>query len=306
MTDKLNDKLKGMLLGLAVGDAVGTTNEFKHNPLPIDDMVGGGPFKLNAGEWTDDTSMALCLADSLISRDGFDPSDQMVRYVSWYKHGHNSVNGVCFDIGGTTSRALDKFILTGEPYCGDTMNSTAGNGSLMRLAPVIMYYWNDREKAKEYAEKSSFTTHGAPQCVSACKLFCDLIFCILDGKYSKEDGFDIGVVEHSYHPRIKELMNYNYTITPRESINPSGYVVDSLEAAVWCFENSSTFKEGCLLAANLGGDADTIAAIYGQLAGAYYGMSAIPSEWLDKLAWKDHIETIADILINKKENINNG
>ncbi|MBI5568201.1 MAG: ADP-ribosylglycohydrolase family protein [Chloroflexi bacterium] len=141
----LRDRFVGCLLGLAVGDALGTTLEFKSPGTfaPIDDMVGGGPFDLKPGEWTDDTSMALCVAESLIERPAFDPIDQLERYVRWWREGYLSSNGVCFDTGSTVRSALTRFKQTHDPYCDSTDPNTAGNGSLMRLAPVPMRYAKD-------------------------------------------------------------------------------------------------------------------------------------------------------------------
>ena len=137
----LLDRFRGALLGLAAADAVGTTLEFRPpgSFAPIADMVGGGPFNLLPGQWTDDTSMALCLAASLVERDGFDAADQMARYVRWRDEGYMSSNGRCFDIGGTVSAALHRFEQTGEPFAGSTDPRSAGNGSIMRLAPVPLF-----------------------------------------------------------------------------------------------------------------------------------------------------------------------
>jgi len=156
MVDK--NKIRGSLLGLAVGDALGTTLEFR---VPgtfqkIADMVGGGPFHLNPGEWTDDTSMALCLAESLIEVGGFDPVDQLKRYMLWFREGHLSSNGDVFDVGMTVTRALRLFSLTQKPYCGPTDPDTAGNGSLMRLAPVPLYFAENPKEAIERSGESSW------------------------------------------------------------------------------------------------------------------------------------------------------
>ncbi len=134
----LIDRYRGAPLGLAAGDALGTTVEFRHPGTfePLTDIVGGGQFDLAAGEWTDDTSMALCLAESLLERNGFDPVDQLQRYVRWFRHGHHSSTGTCFDIGNTVRDALLRFERSGEPWCGSTDPQSAGNGSLMRLAPI--------------------------------------------------------------------------------------------------------------------------------------------------------------------------
>jgi hypothetical protein len=181
------DRYRGSLLGLAAGDALGTTLEFRRpgSFRPISDMVGGGPFNLNPGEWTDDTSMALCLAKSPIQCGGFDPADQMRRYVRWYREGHLSSNGRCFDIGGTVRSALSGFERTRDPYSGSTDPHSAGNGSLMRLAPVPLFYAAHPEEAIERAADSSRTTHGARTAVDACWYFAGLIVGGLHGE-SKE------------------------------------------------------------------------------------------------------------------------
>ncbi len=274
------ERARGALLGLAVGDALGATNEFTSHPPPIDGMVGGGPFNLEPGQWTDDTSMAFCLADSLIACGGFDAHDQMERYVGWWREGENSVRGRCFDIGITTREALDRFRQTGDPYSGDTDPYTAGNGSLMRLAPVPIFYHRDPAALDRYAADSSRTTHAAPEAVEACVTYARLIAAALRGA-SKEEIFQLLPA---------------WTPKPPGRLKPSGYVVDSLEAALNCFHQTGSFRDGCLMAANLGGDSDTIAAIYVQLAGAHYGESGIPAGWLECLAWRPAIAARAEQL----------
>jgi ADP-ribosylglycohydrolase len=182
------DRFRGCLLGLAVGDAVGTTLEFKPpgSFKPITGMIGGGPFRLKPGEWTDDTSMALCLATSLIEKNCFDPKDQMDRYYRWWKEGYLSSNGRCFDIGQTVVQALQRYQKTGDPIAGSTSPHSAGNGCIMRLAPVPMFYSNDPEEAIQKSAESSRTTHGAAACLDACRYFAALLFGALCG-CSKED-----------------------------------------------------------------------------------------------------------------------
>ena len=177
------DRFRGCLLGLAACDALGTTLEFKAPGTfePIDDMVGGGPFHLRPGQWTDDTSMALCLAASLLECGGFDPLDQMQRYVRWWREGYMSSTGHTFDIGNTVSAALARFEATGEPYASTPDRGSAGNGSLMRLAPVPMYYAGDAAEAIDRAAQSSRTTHAAPQAVDACRYFSGLLVGALNG-----------------------------------------------------------------------------------------------------------------------------
>ena len=176
------DRFRGALLGLAVGDAVGTTVEFKPPGTftPMRDMVGGGPFDLPPGAWTDDTSMALCLAESLVERRTFDPVDQLERYVRWYRDGHWSSIGRCFDIGNATRAALERFERTGEPYPGDAAPDAAGNGPLMKLAPVVLAYASDPEAAIRFAGESARTTHGAREAVDACRAFAALLLAALN------------------------------------------------------------------------------------------------------------------------------
>jgi ADP-ribosylglycohydrolase len=183
MDERTRDRCLGALFGLAVGDALGPTLEFKRpgSFAPIDDMVGGGPFGLAPGFWTDDTSMALCLAESLAECDGFDGTDQMQRYLRWYRDGHLSSTGTCFDIGNATREALMAFERTGHPFSGSTNPRKAGNGSLMRLSPVPVFFRDEPERAIELAGESSRTTHGAHTAVDACRYFAGLIVGALNG-----------------------------------------------------------------------------------------------------------------------------
>jgi ADP-ribosylglycohydrolase len=298
------DRFRGALLGLATGDAVGTTLEFTSPGAftPIDDMVGGGPFHLRPGEWTDDTSMALCLAESLLACDGFDAADQMRRYVAWRDEGHLSSNGRCFDIGGTVSAALRRFQQTGNPFAGSTDPYSAGNGSIMRLAPVPLFYAADPAQALEMSGESSRTTHGAAACVAACGYLGGLIVVALQGA-RKVDLLSplCRPGERPWLPdelpaEVAAVAGGSFKSKNPPAIRGTGYVVESLEAALWAFDRSASFEEGCLLAANLGQDADTTAAVYGQLAGAYYGAAGIPSHWLARLAHREMITDFADKL----------
>lgn len=301
---KLRDCYRGSLLGLAVGDAVGTTLEFTHpgSFTPLTDMVGGGPFHLKAGEWTDDTSMALCLAASLVEQKGFDVRDQMKRYLRWRDEGYMSSNGTCFDIGGTVSSALSFFESADNPFAGLTDPNTAGNGSIMRLAPVPLFYAAQPDEALEKSAESSRTTHGAPTAIDACRYLGGLIVGAVHGA-NKEDllsPFYSPIPnyrqQHSLVPEIAEVAAGSFKKRQPPEIRGTGYVVASLEAALWAFYHSTSFQEGCLLAVNLGDDADTTGAVYGQLAGAFYGEASIPQQWRARLAHASLIETLADQL----------
>lgn len=292
-----SDRFRGALLGLACGDALGTTLEFQ--PLgsfePISDMVGGGVFGLRAGEWTDDTSMALCLAQSLIDK-GFDSKTQMDNYLKWYQEGYLSSNGRCFDIGNTVRGALHRYMQDGNPIAGSSDAMSAGNGSLMRLAPVALYYADNIEHAIEYCGESSKTTHQAIEAIDACRFYGALMVLALGGA-SKEEILAYQL--DGLAPNIAEVANGSYREKEPPQIRGSGYVVASMEAALWAFYHSSSFEDGALKAANLGDDADTTAAIYGQLAGAYYGESGIPQKWLDKLYGAKMIREYAQSLFER-------
>jgi len=291
------DRFRGALLGLACGDAVGTTVEFKPRGsfVPVTDMVGGGPFHLKPGEWTDDTSMALCLATSLVECVRFDAQDQMQRYCRWMESGYLSSNGTCFDVGSTIARSLNTFRRTGEPFCGTHNPNSAGNGCVMRLVPVPMFFFSDRDAAIAMSGESSRTTHGAPECIDASRLFGAMLIDALSGASKKEILFGHGV-EVAASERLRLIAEGSYRSVTEDKIQGSGYVVESLEAAIWCFLQTGSFRDAILKAANLGRDADTTAAICGQLAGAFYGESGIPKEWRERLVMADEIRALADKL----------
>jgi ADP-ribosylglycohydrolase len=180
---ELSARYRGSLLGLAAGDALGTTLEFRQPGTfaPLGDLVGGGPFNPPAGAWTDDTSMALCLAESLVECGGFDPVDQLARYVRWYRHGHLASTGRCFDIGNTVRATLERFERSREPYCGLTAAGTAGNGSLMRLAPVALAWARRPRDAIRIAADSSRTTHAGREAVDACRYLSALLVGAVQG-----------------------------------------------------------------------------------------------------------------------------
>jgi ADP-ribosyl-[dinitrogen reductase] hydrolase len=306
MENDMRKRYRGSLLGLATGDALGTTLEFRRpgSFTPIDDMVGGGPFGLEPGQWTDDTSMALCLAESLVACQGFDPRDQLKRYVRWYREGHLSSTGDCFDIGNTVRDALLRFERTRDPYSGPTHPRSAGNGSIMRLAPVPLFYGQNGREAVEMSGESSRTTHGTRAAVDACRYFGALLWGAVNG-VDKET-----LLSGRYEPagrcwdeaplvdEIDEIAAGSFKHREPPDIIGSGYVVKSLEAALWAFHRSESFREGCLLAVNLGDDADTTGAVYGQLAGAYYGENGVPESWRARLANRELIETLAEQLLD--------
>lgn len=289
------NKYKGCLVGLAVGDAIGTTVEFMDRgtfPL-VTTMTGGGPFNLNPGQWTDDTSMALCLSNSLIEK-GFDAHDQIQKYINWRDYGYMSVTGHCFDIGSNISNALSKYEMDStSPYCGSIDKYASGNGGIMRIAPIPMYFKN-YDSAIKYAVLSSEVTHGSNVCNECAVIITRLLHAILNSNITKAECKRL--VLSNVIPRFRTIDFINKSIN---DINGSGYVVESLEAALWCFFNTDGFEDAVLTAVNLGNDADTTAAIVGQIAGAFYGYDTIPKDWLNKLYWHDIIvDTAAKLYLN--------
>lgn len=290
------------MIGLAVGDALGAPAEFK---LPgtfptIDAMIGGGLFRLAPGQWTDDTSMALCLAESLIQRSGFDAVDQLQRYVRWYREGYLSSTGECFDIGMNVQAALLRFEQTGEARCGSTDPMSAGNGCLMRLAPVPLAFAMHPAHAISFAAESARTTHGAVSSIDACRYLAALIVGALRGVskdellapfYTPIPGY---WEQHPLAPEVAEVASGSFARKSPPAIAGAGFAVRSLEAALWAFARTPDFRAGAIDAINLGDDADTTGAIFGQLAGAFYGASRIPQEWRLLLAQRDVITQYAD------------
>lgn len=294
---------KGSLLGLALGDALGTTLEFKTKDSyqPLTDMVGGGPFRLEAGQWTDDTSMALCLAESLLAVGEHNAEDQMQRYIRWRDLGENSVTGTCFDIGNTVGSAINKYLASGNANAGSCDPHTAGNGSLMRFSPVAIFFSPVKNVALaellDKARLSSIVTHAEPRAIEGCQIMAWLLFQIFDSEQSKDSLFKgLSVAFTDLSTDMEKIVSGSFLKKDRSQIRGTGFVVDSLEAALWCFSNSESFEQGALLAANLGDDADTTAAIFGQLAGAFYGIEQLPAHWLRKLAWRDKLEQTAEFL----------
>lgn len=288
-----SERFRRCMIGLTVGDALGAAVEFKAPGTfsKVVGMRGGGPFGLRPGQWTDDTSMALCLAESLIAKQGFDPKDQMRRYVRWYREGHHSSTGKCFDIGHTTRSALLAFERTGNPFSGPTDPDTAGNGSLMRLAPVPLFFAANPDEAIRLAGESSRTTHGARAAIDSCRYFAALLIGawrgipkdeLLSPRYTPVPGY---WQAHPLCAEVERVANGSFKGKKAADLPASGYVIDTLEAALWAFQSTNSFEAGCLRAVNLGNDADTTGAVFGQLAGAFYrGSDWVPNEWVQQLA----------------------
>ena len=296
--DQARDRARGALLGLAAGDAVGTTVEFRApgSFRPLADMVGGGPFSLAPGQWTDDTSMALCLAESLVDRAGHDPADQMRRYVRWWRQGYFSPTGRCFDIGITTRTQLGRFADSGQPIDAHVDEESAANGSLMRLAPVSIRWSHDADAVVAMAAESSRPTHPASRLVDTCKVLAAMTAALIRGRpweeVARADFWNQGPL----HAEVEAIARGAWRGKQPPAIRGTGYCVNALEAAIWAVAGAADFRDAVLRAANLGDDADTTAAIAGQLAGARFGAAGIPQAWLGMLAMRRRIESLADAL----------
>ncbi|CAF2065061.1 unnamed protein product [Rotaria magnacalcarata] len=333
-------KIQGSLIGLAIGDALGASVEFRpHSYLQenkVTDMQEGGTWGLKAGQWTDDTSMALCLAASLIVKGCSDCYDQFERYKRWFKDGYMSSTGTCFDIGKSTRQAIIEFdrrqkrIMRELNIEEDTLrdaqsnervknkylevhgtvehgaSDSAGNGALMRLAPIPAFFFRTYTGVKNCIENATRLTHGDERAIDACKFYAGLIWHAIDGT-SKENllskYFYKETLNIKLHKEVEAIAEGSYKEKKKgydDGIRGKGFVLDSLEAALWAFYNDDgSFEKGVLDAVNLGDDTDTTAAIYGELAGAVYGIENIPSRWRQKLFQENFIMTVAKALYVK-------
>jgi ADP-ribosylglycohydrolase len=311
----LKERFRGSLMGLAVGDAIGTSADGKARGsfTPLTDMVGGGRYRLLAGQWTDDTSMALLLAESLIEKGAFDPMDQGNRYWKWYSTGHLSSTGQCFNVGMSVRGAVAKFNPVPDdrrrmsdepirPFPGSVADWAAGNGCLVRICPIPLFFHKYPAVAMDRSVDSAMVTHGSEIAKDACRYFAGLLVGALQG-VSKEELLSQRYCPLPNHyqekplvPEVDSVACGSFKTAEEGGIKPTGYAVSSLEAALWGFHHTDNFRDGCLKVANLGNDADTAAAIYGQLAGAYYGIGGIPEHWRDRVFVSPLILLFADEL----------
>ena len=290
-------------MGLAVGDAVGTTNEFKVAGTfkPITDMVGGGPFLLKPGQWTDDTSMALCIADSLLAKGHYDSFDVMERYQRWFSKGYRSSTDRCFDIGGQVRAALFDFEHEQRVPVTAKRSNRAGNGAIMRLAPVVIAGFEHREirEIVVTAGLSARETHYSVEAEAATEVFAALLVGALLG-WAPEHIINVGWA--STGPAFDEMAARVISTDPDERASweseTSGYIVHGLRLAVHGLLDFPSFKDATLAIANMGGDSDTNAAIYGQLGGAFYGIEAIPASWRSTLHQGEEIDALARALVD--------
>ena len=289
------DKWMGSIIGLAIGDQLGSLTEGKTRGS-FEKVRGMDPGTF----WTDDTSQALCLADSLISTKKFDLTDQLERYSKWLFEGYLSAKEWGYGCGPTARLAINNFIKKGKP---SPVRNQSTNGALMRLCPVPLYYSNNLEEAIDKSGESAKSTHDNPICVDACRLYGSMI---VKAVQKKDKDF---ILEYDQKLWINNPLEKSIDIVAQGSYKEKNLseikgtlnISESIEAALWTFAHSSSFAEGALMAVNMGDDADTTAAIFGQLAGGFYGYEAIPTEWRAKLLEKELIEYIANKLYESRK-----
>src|SRR6056297_301038 len=315
------DSVLGAIMGLCVADAMGVPVEFKNREErkedPVTEMRGYGTFNLPPGTWSDDSSLTLCLADSLAR--GLDYKDIMENFSKWLHEGEFTPHGESFDVGNGTYKAIMRFGKGTDPLlCGGKEERDNGNGSLMRILPLVFHL--RKNYGSEFASSGeamqiicnvSSLTHAHRRSVIACGLYLSIASELLDGKAAKEAvrsglvkaaqyyACRVGYAEELEHYR--RLADKEFASLPEDSIKSSGYVVDTLEAAIWCLLNTETYKECVLKAVNLGEDTDTVGAVAGGLAGIHYGYKSIPEEWIEQIARRDFIVDICEKLRGKTE-----
>ncbi len=271
-------------MGLAIGDALGAPIQFMRRDTyeHVFGYTAGGTYQLDPGYWTDDTSMALCLAETLIEKGRYDPIDFGDRLVRWVDEGYNSSLPKCFDIGQTTLRAIGAYRRFGHEECGVTGEWAGGNGSIMRLAPVPIFYQEGDRLADEISVSQGILTHNHEVPNDGCRLLSAII---LEGIKTGDKDAALSSVETLHvADKISHVRNRDYEQKVRDEIKSDGYVVSTLEAAMWSVWKTDNFNDALLLAVNLGDDADTVGAVAGQIAGAIYGVDEIPEEWMTGLA----------------------
>lgn len=293
----LRDRFLGAMIGLAVGDALAAATQFRKAGTftAVGDLLGGGPFDLPRGAWSDDTSMALCLADSLLEASGFDPRDQVERYRRWQQQGYLSATGQCLGITAGTAKALAQAQWRRQLFSGSHDPNQLDPEVLSRVAPAVLFYFSNPVDAVTFASEQARTTCQAPAALEACKLLAAWLLGCLAG-----------------HPKSTalvpppELLDINAlrsnaaaiaATAGNTSAPDAGNVLEALEAAAWAFRSTDNFRDGALKAVNLGANSDVVAAVYGQLAGAHYGIGAIPATWRTSLVGQDLIEGFADRLL---------
>jgi ADP-ribosyl-[dinitrogen reductase] hydrolase len=299
----LRERFQGAMLGLAVGDALAAHTQFRKpgSFAPVGDILGGGPFDQPRGAWSDDTAMALLLAESLLERDGFDAHDQVQRYARWQREGYGSATGQCVGISASVARALAIAQYKQQPFAGSHDPAQLDKDPLSRIAPVVMYYFADGATAVAKAVDAARITAQAPMVLDCVRLLAAMVHGALGGRDKSavlRPPRDLWI-SVSTRPEVLAIYEGSYAHRTPPEISGGGGILQALEAAVWAFQSSETFREGALKAANLGGDSDVVASTYGQLAGSYHGVSAIPGIWRNSLIKQELVIDTADRLLTR-------
>jgi ADP-ribosylglycohydrolase len=302
--------VKSALFGVAVGDALGVPVEFESRDDisrdPVTGMTGYGTYDLPPGTWSDDSSLTFCLAETLTQ--GFDVNAIGRNFVRWYHEGLWTAHGEVFDVGNTTRTAIERLARGMQAYrAGSDDEASNGNGSLMRILPLL-FYMSDRPVTErfEITRQVSSITHGHIRSVIACFYYLEFARQILEGKdkykiYSNMQAVIAGhlsalLIDPPEIVVFDRLLKHDISLLPKEEIHSSGYVIHTLEAAVWCLLTTGSYREAVLRAVNLGRDTDTTAAVTGGLAGLLYGYEDIPEEWITHIARKDDIRDLSERL----------
>jgi ADP-ribosyl-[dinitrogen reductase] hydrolase len=278
-----SNKVYGSILGLAIGDAFGASVEFKkRNTYPkVTDYQSGGEFNLKAGQWTDDTTLALCILESINRLGEFNLHDQMNNFLKWWHQGFLSSTGFCFDIGNTTKAALDRYQKENVLFAGKPSDS-ASNGAIMRLAPVPIFFHKNLKSAITQSVLHTKTTHAAIECLEASALFAYVLYFIFEGK-TKNEILKFIHFEEKLTTQVDDIKKGMFKNKTPEEISGQGSAICTLEAAFYAFYKFDNFYDGLVFVVNLGDDTDTVGAVYGQIAGAYYGIDHIPKNLKDNL-----------------------
>ncbi|MFO1399607.1 MAG: ADP-ribosylglycohydrolase family protein [Steroidobacteraceae bacterium] len=296
----LRERFVGALLGLAVGDALAAATQYRRpgSFTPVGDLIGGGPFELPRGAWSDDAAMALCLAESLAELDRFESHDQVERYQRWRRAGHWSATGQCVGITAATARALAQAGWRRQAFAGPHDPALVDPEPLSRVAPAVMHGFADPKLAVEQAVDAARTTCQSPLVLDCCRALGAMLYAALRGE-PRAAVLTPAPALYGARPLKTEvaqlMMLAPGPAAPSHAAN--GGVLGALEAGRWAFAHATSFRDGALRAVNLGGNADVIGAVYGQLAGAHYGAAGIPPAWLGALARRDEIVTLADRLL---------
>jgi ADP-ribosylglycohydrolase len=297
----LRERFQGALVGLAVGDALAAHTQFRKpgSFAAVGDLLGGGPFDQPRGAWTDDTAMALLLAESLLEREGFDAHDQVQRYARWQREGYGSATGQCVGISASVARALATAQYKRQPFAGSHDPEQLDKDPLSRVAPPVMYFFADAATAVAKASEAARLTAQAPMVLDCVRLFAAMVHQALSGRDKEAVLRPPRALWLTANTRLEVLALYEGSYARREppEITGGGGILQALEAAMWAFHRSETFREGALLAANLGRDSDVVAATYGQMAGSYHGVSAIPGIWRNSLIKQEVVIDSADRLL---------